>query len=53
MTRKSLNIIEAIVKANTKPAFVTTFPVPPMARIMPVLMPAPNSSFILATRSKL
>ena len=50
---KSLNIIEAMVKANTRPAFVTTLPVPPMARMMPVRMPAPISSFIRATRSKL
>ena len=50
--RKSLNTIEAIVKANTRPAFVTTLPVPPIARMIPVFIPAAISSFIRDTSSK-
>ncbi|SKW97365.1 Uncharacterised protein [Mycobacteroides abscessus subsp. massiliense] len=42
-----------MVNANTKPAEVTTLPVPPMARIIPVLIPAPSSSFIRETNNRL
>ena len=40
MIRKSLTTIAIMVKANTRPAFVTTLPVPPIARMMPVFIPA-------------
>ena len=48
-----LTAIDAMVKANTRPAFVTTLPVPPIARMMPVFIPAPISSFIRDTSSRL
>ena len=51
--RKSLTTIEAIVKANTRPAFVTTLPVPPIARMIPVFIPAAISSFIRDTNNRL
>ncbi|CNJ18338.1 Uncharacterised protein [Mycobacterium tuberculosis] len=53
MIRKSLTAIAAMVKANTRPAFVTTLPVPPIARIIPVFIPAAISSFIRETNSRL
>ncbi|SLD02619.1 Uncharacterised protein [Mycobacteroides abscessus subsp. massiliense] len=53
MICRSLTTIEAIVAANTSPADVTTFPVPPIARMMPVFSPAPSSSFIRETSSRL
>jgi hypothetical protein len=43
-TIRSLNMNDAMVKANTSPAAVTTEPLPAIARMMPVLMPAPSSS---------
>ncbi|CKT01891.1 Uncharacterised protein [Mycobacterium tuberculosis] len=52
-TRRSLATIEPMVKANTSPAMVTTRPVPAMARIMPVLRPAPISSWNRAIKSRL
>ena len=39
MTRRSLTTIEHMVSANTRPAAVTTLPVPPIARMMPVFRP--------------
>jgi hypothetical protein len=39
-TRRSLNAKDIIVKANTKPAEVTTLPVPPIDLMMPVFNPA-------------
>jgi len=45
--------MDIIVKANTRPAFVTTLPVPPIARMMPVFIPPAISSFIRDTSSKL
>ena len=39
-TVKSLPSIAAIVKANTRPADVTTAPVPAIDRMYPVLSPA-------------
>ena len=42
-----------MVKANTRPAEVTTDPLPPIARMMPVLIPAGISSLSLATNSRL
>ena len=53
MISKSLAAIAAMVNANTRPALVTTLPVPPMARMMPVLIPAPNSSLMRETSSRL
>ena len=35
---------DAMVAANTRPAAVTTPPVPAIARMMPVFRPAPISS---------
>ena len=52
-TRNSLNAIAAIVTANTMPAEVTTEPLPPIARMMPVLSPAWISSLNRATSSRL
>ena len=52
-TTMALTDIDIMVNANTRPAAVTTDPLPPMARIIPVLMPAGISSFIRATNSKL
>lgn len=52
--RRSPEIIEPIVKAKTSPpAAVTTVPVLPMDRMMPVLMPAPISSMNRDTNSRL
>ena len=54
--RRSLNMNEDMVNANTRPAVVTT-PVPAMARMMPVLSPAlrmkppPSASFFFHTRA--
>ncbi|COW15324.1 Uncharacterised protein [Mycobacterium tuberculosis] len=42
-----------MVKANTSPAAVTTDPLPPIARMMPVLIPAWISSLSRATSSRL
>jgi hypothetical protein len=52
-TRKSLNTNEDMVKANTRPAAVTTPPVPAMARMMPVFSPAPISSLNREISSRL
>lgn len=51
--RRSLTTIDAIVTANTNPAVVTTRPDPPIARTIPVLMPAGISSRIRATSNRL
>jgi hypothetical protein len=51
--RKSLKTKEDMVNANTRPAEVTTAPVPPMARMIPVLMPAPISSLNRETSNRL
>ena len=40
ITVSSLTAIDIIVKANTRPADVTTEPLPPIARMIPVLTPA-------------
>ena len=53
ITRRSLTTMEAIVRANTTPASVTTLPVPPIERMMPVLIPAPISSLNRDTSSRL
>nr|CRL68065.1 hypothetical protein CPGR_00004 [Mycolicibacter nonchromogenicus] len=53
ITLRSLTIIDAMVKANTRPAAVTTRPVAPTARMMPVLSPAWISSRKRETTSKL
>ena len=53
MTIMSETVIEIIVNANTMPAAVTTEPVPAIERMMPVCSPAPNSSFIRDTSSRL
>ena len=53
MTTIALTDIEIMVNANTIPAAVTTDPLPPIARMMPVLIPAGSSSFIRATSSRL
>ena len=53
MTVNSLTAIDIMVNANTNPAEVTTDPVPPIARMMPVFSPAWISSFSLATNSRL
>ena len=50
---RSLTSNAIIVAAKTSPAFVTTLPVPPMARMMPVSMPAGSSSLIRATSRRL
>ena len=52
-TIRSLTIIEAIVKANTRPAEVTTAPVPAIERMMPVLIPAWISSLNRDTSRRL
>ena len=52
MWRRSLASIEAIVKAKTNPAAVTTLPVLPMVRMMPVLIPAPTFSLNRDTRGR-
>ncbi|CPU34471.1 Uncharacterised protein [Mycobacteroides abscessus] len=41
---KSLATMDIMVNAKTSPADVTTPPVPPMERMMPVFKPAPISS---------
>src|SRR4029077_7849312 len=43
-TRRTLKMNDAMVKANTSPAAVSTKPLPAMDRMMPVLMPAWISS---------
>ena len=53
MVRRSLTTSEAMVKANTRPAVVTTLPVPPIARMMPVFNPPGISSFSRDTNSRL
>jgi hypothetical protein len=53
MTRRSLIANDIIVKANTRPAEVTTLPVPPIDRMMPVFNPAARSSRKRDTRSRL
>ena len=52
-TVNSLTAMDIIVKANTSPAEVTTEPVPPIARMMPVFSPAWISSLRRATSSRL
>ena len=52
-TVNSLIAKDIMVKANTRPAEVTTDPLPPIARMMPVLIPAGISSLSLATNSRL
>ncbi len=44
MELKSLAAMDIMVNANTRPAAVTTPPVLPMDRMIPVLSPAPISS---------
>src|ERR1700733_7651891 len=51
MTR-SLTTMDIMVKANTRPADVTTLLGLPIARMRPVFIPAGFSSFIRETRSK-
>src|SRR6185312_6951043 len=51
--RKSLNTNDDIVAANTRPADVTTPPVPAIARMIPVFRPAPISSLNRETSSRL
>ena len=51
--RRSLATIDIMVKANTRPAAVTTPPVSPIERMMPVLSPAPISSWNRDTSSRL
>ncbi len=53
MMRSSLNANDAIVKANTRPADVTTDPVPAIARMMPVFKPPWISSLNRDTSSRL
>ncbi|SHV15900.1 Uncharacterised protein [Mycobacteroides abscessus subsp. bolletii] len=53
MVTRSLTTMDNMVNAKTSPAEVTTLPVPPIARMMPVLIPAPSSSFIRDTNSRL
>lgn len=53
MEYRSLAAIDIIVKANTRPAAVTTDPVPPIERMIPVLIPAPISSWNRETSSRL
>ena len=50
---RSPEIMAPMVNANTRPAAVTTLPVLPIERMMPVLMPAPISSLNRDTRSRL
>ena len=50
---RSLNIIAAMVNANTRPADVTTAPVPAIERMMPVFIPAWISSLNRDTSSRL
>ena len=52
-TFRSLMPNDIMVKANTRPAAVTTDPLPPIARMIPVLMPAGSSSLSRATSSRL
>ena len=48
-----LTDMDIMVKANTRPAEVTTEPVPTMARMMPVFNPAWISSLTRETSSRL
>ena len=52
-TVNSLTAKDIMVKANTRPAEVTTDPLPPIARMMPVFKPAWISCLNRATRSRL
>lgn len=52
-TVSALTDIEIMVNAKTSPAAVTTEPLPPIARMIPVLIPAGSSSFRRATNSRL
>src|SRR3954452_2052619 len=52
-TTRSLTIIVIMVNANTRPADVTTAPVPAIDRMMPVLIPAWISSLNLDTNNRL
>ena len=53
ITVRSLNTNVAIVNAKTRPAEVTTDPVPAIARMMPVLSPPGSSSLNRDTSSRL
>ncbi|CFE45664.1 Uncharacterised protein [Mycobacterium tuberculosis] len=53
ITRRSLTAMDAMVTANTSPALVTTLPVPPIDRMMPVFSPAPISCLNRETKSRL
>ncbi len=50
---RSPEIMAPIVNANTSPAAVTTVPVLPIERMIPVLIPAPISSLNRDTSSRL
>ena len=52
-TRRLEKTNEPIVAANTRPAAVTTAPVEAIARMMPVLSPAPISSLNREINSRL
>ncbi len=52
-TFRSLMMNDAIVNANTRPAAVTTEPLPAIERMMPVLIPAWISSLNRETSSRL
>ena len=52
-TLSSPKTMVAMVSANTRPADVTTEPVPPMERMMPVFNPAGISSLNRETSSRL
>ncbi|COW49460.1 Uncharacterised protein [Mycobacterium tuberculosis] len=53
ITRSSLTAMDAMVNANTRPADVTTAPVPAIARMIPVFNPAPTSSLNRDTKRRL
>ncbi|SIK46147.1 Uncharacterised protein [Mycobacteroides abscessus subsp. abscessus] len=53
MMVRSLIAMAIMVKAKTRPAEVTTLPVPPIARIMPVFRPPGSSSLSRETSSRL
>ncbi len=53
MTRSGLIANVAMVAANTRPADVTTAPVPAIERIIPVFIPAGISSLKRETSSRL
>ncbi|SIN51177.1 Uncharacterised protein [Mycobacteroides abscessus subsp. abscessus] len=53
MMRRSLTTMTAMVKAKTSPAEVTTLPVPPIERMMPVFRPPCSSSLSRETNNRL